>query len=192
VAQHLADFGQRCALLQHANGQGMPELMRATMRSVNLGPLECVAHDRADAVGSFHQTTDRRQRAEEEVPVLAGRPTVLQIRGDRSADVDGQRHQALPSTLATNPQLRLVPVDVVQCQPDDLAGAQSQPRQKQQHGTITATDPGQAVAAGDGALRVRRSDRPGDRWRGRPCGNGRHACGERGGDLAAKLAKAQE
>ncbi len=109
VAQYLADLGQRCALPQHVSGQGMPELMRATMRCVDLGPLECVAHDRTDAVRPVQQSADGHQRAKEEVPVLAGRPTVLPIRGDGSADIGEQRQQALPLTLAANPQLRLIP-----------------------------------------------------------------------------------
>ena len=162
------------------------------MRCLDLGPLERVAHDRADAVRSLQQTADRRHRAKEEVPVLAGRPAVLQIRGDGSADIGGQRQQALPAALAADAQLRLVPVDIVQRQPDDLAGAQSQARQKQQHGTITSTDRGGAVAAVDGALRVLGRDRLRDRRRGRPGGDGRHAGDEPGGDLAAEFAEAQE
>jgi len=126
------------------------------------------------------------------MPVYAGRPAVLQIRGDGSADIGGQRQQALPSTLAANAQMCLVPVDVVQCQPDDLAGAQSEARQQKQHGTIAAADRGRAVTAVDGALRVLGSDRLGDRWCGRPGGDRRHAGSEPGEDLAAELAKAQE
>jgi len=117
---------------------------------------------------------------------------MLQIRGDGGANIGGQRQQALPSALAANAQLRPVPVDVVQSQPDDLAGAQSQARQKQQHGTIASADCSRAVAAVDGALSVLGSDRLGDRRRSRPGGDGRHAGGEPGGHLTAELGEAQE
>ena len=108
------------------------------------------------------------------------------------ANVGGQRQQALSSALAANAQLRLVPVNVVQCQPDDLAGAQSEARQKQQHSTITSADRCEPVAAVNGTLCVLCSDRLGNRWSGRPRGDGRYAGGEPGGNLAAELAEAEE
>jgi hypothetical protein len=58
------------------------------------------------------------------VPVLAGRSAALQVRGDGGADIGRQWQQTLPAALAANTQLRLVPIDIVQRQPDDLAGPQ--------------------------------------------------------------------
>jgi len=162
------------------------------MRCLDLGLLKCVAHDRADAARSLEQSADRRHRAKEEVPVLAGRPAVMQVRGDGGADIGRQRQQALPAALAADAQLRLVPIDIVQRQPDDLAGPQPQARQKQQHGTITSPDCRGAPTAVNGALSMLCRDCLRNRRRGRPGGDGWHAGGEPGGDLAAEFAEAQE
>src|SRR5208283_4200259 len=101
----------------------MAELVRATVRCVDLGSVERMAHDRADPVRAFHQSADWRHGPQEEVPVRAGGPSMLEIGGDRRTYIGGQWQQALPPAFATHPQLSAVPVDVVQCQPDDLASA---------------------------------------------------------------------
>ena len=128
MAKHLADLRERRTELQHANSQGMPKLVRAAVRCVNFGAIERVAHDRADTVRPFHQPAYRRQGSKEEVPIWTGRTPALEISGDRLTHVGGQWQETLPATLATHTQLSAVPVDVVQRQPDDLAGSKSQSR----------------------------------------------------------------
>jgi len=54
MAKNLADLRERRTELQHANSQGVPELVRAAVRRVDFGAIERVAHDRADAVRPFH------------------------------------------------------------------------------------------------------------------------------------------
>ena len=123
MAQYLTDLGERCTVAQHLSGQGMAELMRASMRCVDFGPLKCVANDRTHAVRSIQQTADWCHGSKEQVPVFTGWSAVLQIGGNGCTNIGGEWQQALPATLAVNAQLRLVPVDVVQSQSDDLAGA---------------------------------------------------------------------
>jgi hypothetical protein len=48
---------------------------------------------------------------------------MLEIGGDRLTHVGGQWQETLPSTLTVHAQLRVVPVEIIQRQPDDLAGA---------------------------------------------------------------------
>ena len=90
MTQHLTDLRQRRALAQHVSGQGMPKLMRAAMRRINLGTRKRVVHDRADAVGSIQQGADRSQGAQEYMTVFAHRAAPLQIGSDSNAYVSWQ------------------------------------------------------------------------------------------------------
>jgi hypothetical protein len=126
MAKNLADLRERRTELQHANSQGVPELVRAAVRRVDFGAMERVAHDRADAVRPFHQPAYRCHGSKEEVPIWTGRTPALEIGGDRLAHIGGQWQETLAATLATHTQLSAVPVDVVQRQPDYLAGSKSQ------------------------------------------------------------------
>jgi hypothetical protein len=101
----------------------MSELVRAVMRRVDLGTNEGVAHNRADPVRTFHQPAYRRDGSKEEMPVWTRGTPMPEIGGDRLAHVGGQWQETLPSALATHTQLSAVPIDVVQRQPDDLAGS---------------------------------------------------------------------
>jgi hypothetical protein len=123
VAKHLANLGERRTELQHAYSQGMPKLMRTAVRCVNFGSMERVAHDRTDTVRPFHQPAYRRQGSKEEMSIWTGGTPALKIGGNRLAHVGGQWQEALPPTFATHTQLGAVPVNVVQRQPDDLAGS---------------------------------------------------------------------
>jgi hypothetical protein len=124
--------------------------------------------------------------------VFAHWAALLQIRSYSNAYVGWQWQQALPSALAANAQLRLDPIDVVKSQPDDLAGAQSKPRQKQQYGTITPPNRRQSVATVYGAQSVLSSDGLWNWRRSRPSGNRRHSSAETGTDFASKLSESQE
>src|ERR1700759_4587358 len=101
----------------------MSELVRAVVRRVDLGTIERVAHNRANPVGTLHQPAYRRDGSKEEMPVWTRGTPMPEISGDRLAHVGGQWQDTLPSALATHAQLSVVPVDVVQRQPDDLAGS---------------------------------------------------------------------
>ena len=173
----------------------VPTLCPTAFRIVQLGK-----GSRSSSTTRFKKTAPARCRVEafRQYPLMADcvsprsrqeadlrrwlRPT--RLRGDGSADVGGRLQQALSSALATKAQLRLVPADVLQSQPDYLAGALSQAPQKKQHGAITSADCRRAIAAVDGALSVLGVDHLGDRRRSRPGGDGRYAGGKPGGDLA--------
>ncbi|BFG80187.1 hypothetical protein PTKU46_82210 [Paraburkholderia terrae] len=65
------------------------------------------------------------------MPIWTDRPPMLEIGGDRFANIGGQWKEALAPTFSAHAQLSTIPIDVVQHQPDDLAGSQPEPRQKQ-------------------------------------------------------------
>ena len=67
--------------------------------------------------------------AHDQRPVQRGRrPPVLQVGNDRLADIGGQRQSFGASSLAGDPKLAGAPVDVIEPERGDLAGAQPQPR----------------------------------------------------------------
>ncbi len=93
------------------------------------------------------QPVMRRADAHEHRSVLRGRGTPFtQVPDDRDPDVMRQRQPFRPRALATHDQLTRAPVDVLQRQAGDLAGAQSQPRQHRQDRQIPAADHRRPVA----------------------------------------------
>ena len=71
---------------------------------------------------------------DEHLPVDGpGRAGVAQVAGDRLADICGQRQPVTAGALADDSDLPGPPVEIVQAQGGDLAGAQPQPHQ---HGII--------------------------------------------------------
>jgi hypothetical protein len=50
MTKHLANLGERRTELQHAHSQSMPKLMRTAVRSVSIGSIERVAHNRTNTV----------------------------------------------------------------------------------------------------------------------------------------------
>ena len=119
-------------------GQGVAELVCAFVWRIDTGANQRMAHDRTDAVRAMPQPTDRRTRAQEQMPVSALRPT--------SANTSQWPHRRrlasasdTATILAAHAQMAGIPVDIFQQQGDDLAAAQAQSGQQQQDGAITKT-----------------------------------------------------
>ena len=74
-------------------------------------------------------------------------PANAQIRDERVADVNRQRHPVLPVTFAVYQQLARPPIDVVELDRGDLPGAQPQPPEQQQDHQIPASDRALGIAA---------------------------------------------
>jgi hypothetical protein len=132
------------------------------------------ARSRSDDEGdpARRQAMVRRTDAHEHRPVLRGRGApIMQVADDRFADVVGQRQPFRPRALATHDQLTRAPVDVLQREDGNLAGAQPQPRQHGQDRQIPESDHGRPVArvqqridlAGLQSLRQPRQPPPCDR-----------------------------
>ena len=77
--------------------------------------------------------TARRNTSRCTVPF--GRP-LLQIGGDRLADVARQREAVLVTSLAMDHDLAGPPVDVLQAEAGDLAGPQPEAEQDEQDGVV--------------------------------------------------------
>jgi hypothetical protein len=88
-----------------------------------LGTLARAVHSLIDRQRG--QRLMRRQRPHEHLTTACrARPPVTQIRDDRPAHVDRERHPVIAAALADDEQLARAPVDVIQRQADDLAAAQ--------------------------------------------------------------------
>lgn len=114
MTQYLANLGKRGTDLQHAYRQGMPELMGTTMGCVDVGAFERVAHNGADRIGTCHQSTDRRQRAQKQVPVRTGGSPTFEIHSDRLAYIGRYRQESLAPALTPHSQVPCVPVEIIE------------------------------------------------------------------------------
>ena len=70
-----------------------------------------------------------------------------QPRGDRCADVGGQRQAVSALALPADDELTGVPVDVVELEFDDLAGAQPESGEQRDDGKVTPSENMTPVAA---------------------------------------------
>ena len=120
MPQHLPDLGQRSATAQHLGGRSVPQPVRVDRRQ-----------SRA-ARGAGHQLGDRKpgQRsvrsphpAEQFAMSRRGGALSGQIRHDRAPDIDRQRQPLGSVSLAPQGDFTVAPVDVVEPQGGDLAGA---------------------------------------------------------------------
>src|ERR1017187_240111 len=126
------------------------------------------------------------------MPVLARRPSLLEIGGYGRTQISGYRQELLTPTLAAYAQVAAVPITVFELQRDDLVSAKPQTRQEQQHGAIAQADPRAEITTIDRTLRVLGRYRLGQCRRSGPRGHGRHRSSERNGHLTAILRVAQE
>lgn len=86
-----------------------------------------------------------RTGVHEHVTALAHRTALLQVVGQRAADVDRQRQPAVAS-LPVDDQLAGAPIDVIEVQRGD-AGAQPQAREHGQDRVVAPADRGAPIAA---------------------------------------------
>ncbi len=71
-------------------------------------------------------------QVEEHLPLIAEGTAILQVGGQRLAEILGQRQNALPVILASaHQESALPPVEILQAKTNDFAGAESQTSQQQ-------------------------------------------------------------
>lgn len=108
------------------------------------GALARIPHDMTDAAAP--ERAVGRTSVREHVTALAHRTALLQVVGQRPADVDGQRQPAVAS-LPVDDQLPSAPIDVLKAQRGYLAGAQPQSREHGQDRVVAPADRGAPIAA---------------------------------------------
>lgn len=135
VTQELADLGQRRPAAKHLRGQGVTEQMSALAWRIDSSARQRAFDERRDArgIGKAHA---RCPLTDEETTARTGRPPVLEVIGDRFADLCWQRELGPPASFAVHRKVPTFPIDVVQRQRDDFACPQSEPRQQEEDGII--------------------------------------------------------
>lgn len=95
--------------------------------------------------------------SEEDSPVRHTRP-VLQIRAQCTADVVRNWKLCALPPFAVNGELAALPVKVIECQPADLALAQTETRQKDEDGEVALADQSPTIATREHASYFRRRE----------------------------------
>ncbi len=142
MPQDLADLGQRHAGSDQRCRQRVAQAVRADRRDP--GTVAGAPHDRRHP--ATPQRANGRERPQEELPPVGLRAAPLQVAHERFSDVDGQWKPVLSPALAPHHDLPGSPVDVVEAQRCDLAGAQAEAEQHEQHGVVPAAVAAPAVA----------------------------------------------
>src|SRR5664280_2202219 len=94
------------------------------------------------------QRLDRSNRPEEHVAVVGLGAPAAQIVDHGRPDVARKWEPVLAASFAVHHDLPRPPVDIVETEASDLAGAKTEPSEQEQDGVISPADPSLAVAAG--------------------------------------------
>src|ERR1700756_6043803 len=95
------------------------------------GAFERPSDDAIDA-GGTGETAQRCSYAKKKAPCPASRTDVAQILDQSFADVRRERQAGQPLPLAADEDVTVLPVDVIESQDDNLAGAQAEAGQPKQ------------------------------------------------------------
>ena len=152
VAQHLADLRQAT---RPRRSISVAAVCRSRCAPTRGSPARSHAARTTHADRAAVQPLARRGHPQEHRPALAPRPTA-KIGHDRLADIDRQRQLVIAAALAAHEQQPAAPVDVIEPDRGDLAGAQPQPRQQQQDRVVAPADQPAPIATGQQPLDRRR------------------------------------
>jgi hypothetical protein len=122
MAEQFADFVQRSALPKQVCGQRVSKKMGAFAYRIDASTDQRPPDNRGNC-NRVCKTTNGSPMSKENTAADAARTTGAQVDSDSFTDVGRQRHLRPPPTLAPNGQLAVIPIDVVQAQPNNLAGA---------------------------------------------------------------------
>jgi len=132
MPQDLANLGEGATLAEHFGGQRMPKQMGTLARRGDAGALECPLDDGADRHGAGEATPRCLPPDEEPAGGTVGGPSLTQVGGHGLAHLPWDWQPILSTALPSHRQLSRLPVDVVECQGDNLARTEAEPRQQQQ------------------------------------------------------------
>ena len=149
MTQHVGHIFQCCAVADHLGCGRMTEAVGSQAASVEANTLKKVASD-----PSSGRRVDERLMGsaggEKNFTMRATWPLMLEVLGQESTDIAGQRQSPLTVSLRT-PDVKnaLVPVNVFQTELARLATAKSQLGQKQDEGPLAPCSTPGRVAGGE-------------------------------------------
>ena len=142
MPEHLRDLDERDVRAHHLAGHGVAETGRADLG--DSGAPARPTHGRANRAG--RDRLERRSRSQEHLPPVTSRSPASQIGDDRVAHLDWQRQLIMTSGLAADDELACSPVEVVDAESGHLAGAKTEPQERDQYRIVPPTERRSAVA----------------------------------------------
>jgi hypothetical protein len=122
MPEQFADLVQRSALPKQVGGQCVAKKMGAFAHRIDASADQRPPDNRGNC-NRVCKTTNGSPMSKENTAAGAARTTRAQVDSDSFTDVGRQRHLCPPPTLAPDGELAMVPIDVLQIQRNDLAGA---------------------------------------------------------------------
>src|SRR5262249_12723851 len=119
-SQNFTDLAERSAATQHLRGEPVSELACARCRSVYTCPLEATSDDTTKAAWTL-EATDRGFVAQKNAPATVARAPLLQVGGNRLANVRTQRKIVTLAACAARTNLPGHPIDIVECEQHHFA-----------------------------------------------------------------------
>jgi hypothetical protein len=126
MAEQLADLVERSTIPKQLSGQCVAEEMGAFAGRIDTRVNQRSSDDRGDC-GGVCETAKGSSMSEKNMTADTVRTARAQVDCDSFPNGGGQRQLCPAPTLASNRDPTVVPIDVIQAQPNDLAGAQTQP-----------------------------------------------------------------
>ena len=120
-------------------------------RRTEPSPRDCATRDRADG-GLAREAQTRRPHPQEDPSGGALSTALVEVERYRFPDVCKQGQALQNSALATDEDFARPPLDVAKLKGDHLSGAQTQPREEEEHCVVAAADRGRQVTGSQNLL----------------------------------------
>ena len=130
MTEQFPDLVKRCTFPKQIGRQCVAEEMGAFARRIDARTDQCPPDDCGDCDG-IPETAKRSSMSEKHMTAKTARTASAQVDGDSFPSIGWQWQLRPASTLAPNGDPSVVPIDVIQTQSNDLAGAQAQAGKQQ-------------------------------------------------------------
>ena len=112
MTEEFADFIQGSVLPEQACGQRVAKQMRSLSHRVDASVYQCPPHDAGDSDG-VGKTTYGSSMSEEDSATGTAWAAGTQIACDSLAHISWQGHMCQASTLATDGDVSVIPIDII-------------------------------------------------------------------------------
>ena len=144
MPEHLTDLRERGAVAQHPGGETMAQHVGARGGWTQSRPPEG-APDHAAHAARPGQTAPGRLHAEEDAPRRVLGTILVQVIGQRFADIGGQRESIVPEIFAAHRELADPPVESGETQRNHRASAKAQTNAEEQQRWVSQSHGRRAI-----------------------------------------------
>jgi hypothetical protein len=144
VPENFGDLRERGSATDHLRGQSVPKQMRGTPSgALDTGSSKCRSNDMSHRCRTREAHMRWIYALEDSARfILASAGEVL---GQCLADLGQQRQRFNQAALAVNHDLPAPPAQIIQFEPNDLAGSQPESGEQQENGIVPASGDGRSV-----------------------------------------------